>query len=122
MTRFLAAAVGSLLLGAVASCDAGSQDDGDCNARIEYRGVVYRPHNLLKHAHTESAKSGFGDVVGCEGEAVDQVAVHEIHGVAPGVAVAVLDPHWRGIYVLEGSSPDDWPSSIKTRAPDPVPG
>ena len=117
MRRFLAVAVGSLLLGSLMSCDAGSQDAGDCNARIEYQGVAYRPHNLLRQsAHTESAELGSGDVVGCEGEAVDQVTVHEIHGVVPGVAIAVVDPDWRGIYVLEGTGPDDWPSSIKVRS------
>ena len=117
MRKFLAVATGSLLLGAIVSCDSGSQDAGDCNARIEYQGVVYRPHNLLRQsAPTESAKFGSGDVVGCEGEAVDQVTVHKIRGVAPGVAIAVVGSDWRGIYVLEGTSPDDWPSSIKAKS------
>jgi len=118
MRRGLAVALGSLLLGAIVSCDAGSRDDaGDCNARIEYEGVVYRPHNLLRQsARTESASLASADVVDCEGEAVDQVAVHEIRGSAPRVAIAVVDPDWRGVYVLEGTSADDWPSSIKAKS------
>lgn len=90
--------------------DTDSGNEGDCVARIEYQGATYRPHNSVKKSAPTSEELGQGDVVGCDGEPVDQVAVHRIRGVEQGTGVAVVDSTWQGLYVLEGSTPEDWPS------------
>jgi hypothetical protein len=95
---------------ALTACGSGdSANGGDCNARIKYQGSTYRTHNLVKaSAEAEETSLGRGDVVGCDGEAVDQVSVHRVVGVEPDVAIAVTGSEWRGTYVLEGTGPGDW--------------
>ena len=92
--------------------------DGDCNARIRFQNHVFRPHNLVDQSlQPADATLGSGDVVGCDLESVDQVDVHRVPGVDPGLAVAVVDQDWYGIYVREGSRPRDWPSQLTAAKP-----
>lgn len=112
--RLLLAVTAVCLLAGAAGCGASTGGLGDCNSRIAYQGGTYRPHNQLRPwAPTEPVSVGSGDVVGCNGEAVDHVAVYAISGVAPNVAIAVTDSRWEGLYVLTGTNPSDWPSEIK---------
>ena len=101
---------------ALTACGSGdSANDGDCNARIEYQGSTYRTHNLVKaSAEAEEASLGRGDVIGCDGDAVDRVSVYRVVGVEPDVAIAVTGPEWRGTYVLEGTGPSDWQTIRKS--------
>lgn len=105
----IALAGGGAVLTLTACISGESASDGDCNARIEYRGSTYRTHNLVKASvEAEETSLGRGDVVGCDGDAVDQVSVHRVVGVEPDVAIAVTGSEWRGTYVLEGTGSGDW--------------
>lgn len=100
------------------SCDTEADYVGDCTGRIEFRGVTYRPHNLLPTApRVASRESDRGDVVGCDGEPVDQVAVHKIRGVATELAIAVIGDSWSGVYAREGTGPMDWPINLQGTSP-----
>jgi len=45
MRRLLGLLTLPALVAGAASCSPASNEGGDCNARIEYQGVTYRPHN-----------------------------------------------------------------------------
>lgn len=111
MRRVTIALAGLGVAAALTACGSGhSASDGDCNARIEYQGSTYRTHNLVKaSAEAQETTLGRGDVVGCDGDAVDQVSVHRVVGVEPDIAIAVTGSEWRGTYVLlAGTGPGDW--------------
>ncbi|MGH3331149.1 MAG: DUF6281 family protein [Nocardioidaceae bacterium] len=112
---------GLMVLAAVpllSACDTDSSSKGgDCNARIRYDGVIYRPHNALNQAVPQGVELGAGDVVGC-GEAasapkVDEVTVLSVEGVAPSIAVMARQGQWRGIYVAEDVPRSTWPRSLR---------
>ena len=108
--RVAIALAGAGVVIALTACGSSdSASDGDCSARIEYQGSTYRTHNLVRaSAEAEETSLGRGEVVGCDGDAVDQVSVHRVVGVEPDVAIAVTGSKWRGTYVLEGTGPGDW--------------
>jgi hypothetical protein len=91
--------------------------DEDCNARIRYQGVIYRPHNAVNQAAPRGGELGTGEVVGCgEGSSaprVDEVTVHSLRSVSPPVAITVAHGEWKGIYVAEGLRRSDWPSALQ---------
>jgi hypothetical protein len=91
--------------------------DGDCNARIRYDGVVYRPHNAVNQVAPRGEELGTGDVVGCgEGASaprVDEVLVYSVGGVSQPIAVMAAQGEWEGIYVAEGLRRTDWPSALR---------
>ena len=114
--RVAIALAGAAVVVALTACGSSdSASDGDCNARIEYQGSTYRTHNLVKaSAEAEETSLGRGDVVGCDGDPVDQISVHRVVGVEPDVAIAVTGAEWRGTYVLEGTGPGDWATIRKS--------
>jgi hypothetical protein len=91
--------------------------DGDCNARIRYQGVVYRPHNAVNQDAPRGGELGTGEVVGCgEGSSaptVDEVTVHSLRNISPPVAVTVAHGEWRGVYVAEGVRRSEWPGALR---------
>ena len=103
------------LLGACASGVSGSE--GDCNARIRYEGVIYRPHNALNETAPLGAELGAGDVVGCgEGASapkVDEVTVYAVKNVPRSIAVKTQGSDWEGIYVAEGVPKSEWPTALR---------
>jgi hypothetical protein len=105
----VAAVVAALVAGsALTGCE--GANEGDCNARITFQDATYRTHNLTKSSTpTHRSSTGVGDVVGCDGEPVDRVEVYQIQGVDLDIAIAVVDSDWQGLYVLEGTTPEDWP-------------
>lgn len=88
--------------------------DGDCNARITFRGNTFRPINEVENVPMETVRLGSGQVVGCDLEPVDRVAIHRVRGVDPTVAIAVTGHKARGVYVREGTKPTDWPAQPTT--------
>jgi hypothetical protein len=103
------------LLGACAS--GVSSNDGDCNARIRYDGVIYRPHNALSETASRGPELGVGDVIGCgEGVSapkVDKVTVYAVENVPHSIVVKTRRGEWQGIYVAEGVAQADWPSVLR---------
>lgn len=98
--------------------DPQAANDGDCNARIQFQGKVFRGHNLVNQlAPTDKLKSGIGDVLDCDGSTVAHVAVYKVSGVNPDLAVAVIGDNWPGVYVREGTGPSDWPTQLKASSP-----
>ena len=87
--------------------------DGDCNARITFRGNTFRPINEVENVPVQAARLGSGQVVGCDLEPVDRVAIHRVRGVDPALAIAVTG-QWRAVYVREGTKPTDWPALLAT--------
>lgn len=108
------ALVAAPILGACNSDTPGN--DGDCNARIRYEGVVYRPHNELNQAAPTGDSLGEGEVVDCgdleTAPKVDEVRVSSVAGVATSIAVAVGQGRWHGIYVAEDVPRSDWPKVL----------
>lgn len=89
---------------------------GDCNARIRFHGTVFRSHNLVNEAASvKDDVTGTGEVVGCDLDVVDHVAVHKVQGVDPRLAIAVVGEQWPGVYVREGTKPGDWPTQLMMR-------
>jgi hypothetical protein len=88
---------------------------GDCNARVRYDGVVYRPHNELSSDPPPGARLGMADVIGCgdadSASVVDRTPVFMVSDVAASVAIMVDGDEWQGIYVAEGVPPSKWPGS-----------
>jgi hypothetical protein len=103
-----------LVLMLLSACGA---QTGDCNARIRYEGVVYRPHNALDQSLPQGAELGAGDVVDCGNGAdapkVDDVTVYAVKGVSTSIAVGTGAGDWSGIYVAENLPPADWPASLR---------
>lgn len=103
------------LLGACASGASGN--DGDCNARIRFEGVSYRPHNALNETAPRGAELGVGDVVGCgEGASapkVDEVTVYAVKNVPHSIAVKTRGGDWEGSYVAEEVPQSDWPRVLR---------
>ena len=102
----------------LAACASGvSGDDGGCNARIRYEGVLYRPHNALNETAPRGAELGAGDVVGCgEGASapkVDEVTVYAVKNVPHSIAVKTRGDDWEGIYVAEGVPQSEWPTVLR---------
>jgi hypothetical protein len=104
------------LLGACASGVSGNA--GDCNARIRYEGVIYRPHNALNETAPRGADLGTGDVVGCgEGASapkVDDVTVYAVTNVPMSIALRTRGGEWEGIYVAEGVPQSEWPRALRS--------
>ncbi|MFC6704589.1 hypothetical protein [Flexivirga alba] len=110
--------VASLLLLAGCGSESSGSLQGECNARIVFQNKTFRGHNLVRQsAPAEAAVLGTGDVVGCDREVVDHAAIHKLRGVDADVAIAVVDSHWPGVYVREGSEPTDWPAQLKLPSP-----
>lgn len=103
------------LLGACASGVSGN--DGDCNARIRYEGVIYQPHNALNETAPLAAELGAGDVIGCgkgvSAPKVDEVTVYAVKNVPYPIAVMTRGGDWEGIYVAEAVSRSDWPRVLR---------
>lgn len=103
------------LLGGCASGVPGN--GGDCNARIRYERVTYRPHNTLNETAPLGAKLGTGDVVGCGDGAsapkVDEVTVYAVKNVPHSIAVKTRKGDWAGTYVAEGVPPSEWPTALR---------
>jgi len=103
------------LLGACASGVSGN--DGDCNARIRYEGVIYQPHNALNETAPPGAELGAGDVVGCDEGAsaskVDEVTVYALKNVPHSIAVKIRGSDWEGTYVAEGVPKSEWPTVLR---------
>ena len=115
-SRFVFAVLAALpLLGACV--DVTSGNEGDCNARIRYEGVIYRPHNALVETPPRGEELGTGDVVDCaEGASapkVDEVTVFAVEGVPRSIAVKTRQGEWEGIYVAEGVPQSAWPGSLR---------
>ena len=85
----------------------------DCNARIRYEGVLYRPDNALNQAAPSGTSIGDGEVVDCgqvdTAPAVDEATVSSVKGVETSVAVVVVRGQWKGIYVAEDVPRSEWP-------------
>jgi hypothetical protein len=110
------AAVSVLLLATGYGTEPSSALD-DCATRIHFQDHMFRGHNLTKQSvPAENPALGTGDVVGCESDPVDHVAVHKIRGVDSDVAITITSKHWRGVYVREGTRPSDWPQ-LRVAAP-----
>jgi hypothetical protein len=94
--------------------------DGDCNARIEWDGTVYRQHNAVDQRAPRGEQLGSGDVLDCDA-IVAAVEVYAVDGVDPTLAIKVIG-EWRGVYVAEDARRSSWPdvltvdSSLRSRA------
>ena len=96
----------------------GRPSDGDCSARVRFQGTLYRSHNELNQAAPLARPLGGGDIVGCRdlgADAVDRVQVRAVRGVDPGIAVAIGDKKWRGVYVAAGVHKAAWPEVLRHR-------
>ena len=96
----------------------GRPSDGDCSGRVRYQGTLYRSHNELNQAAPLARPLGGGDIVGCGdlgADAVDRVEVRAVGGVDPGIAVAIGDKKWRGVYVAVGVQKASWPEVLRHR-------
>jgi hypothetical protein len=107
------------VLPVLGACAPGVSTDADCNARIRYEGVLYRPHNALNESAPQGAELGTGDVVGC-GEAasapkVDEVTVYAVRDVPHSVAIKTRGGGWDGIFVAEGVPRSEWPTVLRRR-------
>jgi hypothetical protein len=106
-----------------AACTRDAANDGDCNARILYQGVMYRWHQELNQAAPAGSSLGQGDVVDCgdveSAPKVDEVTVRSIRGVAASVAVKIVEGEWRGVYVSEDAPPSDWPQVLRRDSSQP---
>ena len=91
--------VAPLLVGCM---DGPAGNEGDCNARVGWDGVVYRPHNELNQAAPSGEKLGSGDVLDCDESSVATVEVFTVDGVDVDLAIRVGNKAWRGVYVAEG--------------------
>jgi len=114
-TLVIAALVAGPMLGAC-NADGSGTDTGDCNARIRYEGVLYRPHNALNQAAPSGNSLGEGEVVDCgdvdTAPRVDTVTVSSVKGVETSVAVVVGQGQWRGVYVAEDLPRTEWPGVL----------
>jgi hypothetical protein len=105
----------ALSLAASGGCGSAREaTEGDCNADIAYRDVTYRTHQQLdQDAPRDAAPLGEGSVLDCGGEGIDEVSVHAVTGVDPALAIVVVDPDWRGVFVAEDVSPREWPDALR---------
>lgn len=88
--------------------------EGDCNARIEWDGVVYRPHNALNQAAPRGERLGSGEVLDCDRSGVATVVVFAVEGVDAAVAIRIGDKLWRGVYVAEKLPRSSWPQVLES--------
>lgn len=88
--------------------------DGDCNARIEWDGVAYRPHNELNQAAPRGDRLGTGDVLDCDGTSLETVSLFALDGVDASLAIGIGRGEWRGVYVAEGVPEKSWPEVLKS--------
>lgn len=123
--RWVVAAALTLSAAGTTSCSDtvnNSELDGDCTARVRLDGVIFRPHNLTIAKPPLGEPLGDADVVDC-GEGMDaprvgHVRVFAIKGLPTDLAVAVRRGAMGGAYIVEGSSPSDWPELVEPRYAD----
>lgn len=85
---------------------------GDCNTRIGFQGIVYRPHNALNQAAPPGKSLGKGDLLDCDGSTIGHERVSAVKGVDAAVAVLVKATG-HGIYVAEGVPRSAWPAPLR---------
>jgi hypothetical protein len=108
----------SALLFGCSGRDSDADWEGDCSGRVRYQGALYRSHNELNQAAPLGRPLGGGDIVGCGGlgaDAVNRVEVRVVRGVDPGIAIAIGDKKWRGVYVAVGVQKASWPEVLRRR-------
>jgi hypothetical protein len=91
-----------------------ASNDGDCNARISWDGIVYEPHSELRPVGQREQRLGSGDVLDCDGSSVGTVEVFAVDRVDSTLAISVTG-EWRGTYVNEDAPKSSWPPVLKIR-------
>lgn len=112
MTALLA-----LTLTALSGCADDTTNDRDCNSAIRFEGTLFRSNSDMQQRVPLDEPLGTGELVGCGGlndEAVGEVELRRIKGVAPTDAVAVTKREAEGFYLRDDlvADHDSWPKPL----------
>lgn len=102
-----------MVLSAFPACSSVGSTGGDCTYRVGFQGDVYRTHNAVNEAAPAGELLGEGDLLDCDGEALDHARVYAVRGVDSGLAIVVKAGPANGLYVLDGLSTSSFPEELR---------